>query len=377
MYAAMRRVYLLLSFSFLLGLAGCGTTTPFQSSDPGSPIPKIVGFDDEKYFIDERGYRFFPWGLNYTYTAEIGLIDDDLYSEEAWWIIDSDFAEMKALSANVVRVHLQYHRFMLDPSTPDMDAFAAIDRLVEIAERHSIYLLVTGLGAYRKSDSPEWYDSLSTSERWDTQALFWQTLARQVGHSGAIFAYDLMNEPTVAVCATAKDTCEWVVGEPLGGFHFVQNITLDHPSPYRATMAQWEKKLRTAIRREDKVTLTTVGHLGLGPIEGFDGGVDFLSIHVYPKHKELLRSINKVKGSKSDRPLLISEYFNLYAGIDDLGYVLDGIEGDYQGVIGHYQGQTTAELSQSYDAVDMVWRAFLEFFVERNPNIQTGQAEQP
>lgn len=368
MSSSSTRLYTLLPLFFILGLAGCGTTTPFQSSDPGQPIPKIVGIDDSKYFVDEHGHRFFPWGLNYTNPTGIGLIDDDLYSEETWWIIDQDFAEMKALSANVVRVHLQYHRFMLDAQTPDMQAFAALDRLTDVAERHSIYLLITGLGAFRKSDSPAWYDNLPTDQRWETQALFWQTLARQVGHSGAVFAYDLMNEPVVSACPPEPEVCEWQLEKSMEGLHFAQNITLDRSAPYEETMSQWTNKLHEAVRTEDKVTLTTVGHIGLRPLSGLNDNLDFQSIHIYPKKHELFRSINKVKAEQSDRPLLISEYFNLKTGVDDLVTVLDAIEGDYQGLIGHYKGKTKAEHFQSQEVGDHIWGVFLKFFVEQNPN---------
>ena len=190
----MRRLIQLAVVALAISLAGCASAPRWQGDDPEAPLAKIVGYDEDKYFIDAHGRRFFPWGFNYTHPYGVGLIDDDLYSEEAWWIIDQDFAEMKSYTANVARVHLQYHRFMLDPYTPDPHAFAALDRLVHIAEKHRVYLLITGLGAFRKSDSPLWYDQLPTGERWQTQALFWQTLAAQVGHSDALFAYDLMNE---------------------------------------------------------------------------------------------------------------------------------------------------------------------------------------
>ena len=66
-------------------------------TDPDTPsrsLTKIVGTDQDGFFQDEAGNRFFPWGLNYVSTPAIGLIDDNIHSDAAWQTIESDFAEM-------------------------------------------------------------------------------------------------------------------------------------------------------------------------------------------------------------------------------------------------------------------------------------------
>jgi len=360
-----------LIFSMLLlvtALAGCKGVVPSPSQPHGPALQKIVGFDEQRFFVDSSGQRFFPWGFNYLGTQEMQLIDDNLHSEHVWQVIAQDFAEMKSYSANTVRIHLQYHRFMLEPQTPDPRAFAALKRLVDIAEKEQLYLVLTGLGAYRKADSPHWYDELDMHQRWQTQALFWKTLARSVGHSSAVFAYDLMNEPVVSVCNESELTCSWQVGEALGTYHFVQNISVDPALPYRETMQDWILGLRRAIHEEDKNTFITVGHLGLVPLNQFENEVDFVSAHIYPRRYKLRNSVGYVNMAKLDRPLVISEIYNMYCDVNQLGLFLDAIDGRYQGLLGHYNGKTIEELQASGELVDKIRLSFLRFFIARNPN---------
>ena len=104
------------------------------------------------------------------------------------------------------------------------------------------------------------------------------------------------------------------------------------------------------------------------PFNSFKDNLDFLSIHVYPVEGDLEQAIGEVRAAVSDRPLVISEYFNMLSGPKDIGYVLNAIDGDYQGLVGHYNGRTKEELFETGDAVDRVWGKFLEFFVANNPN---------
>ena len=130
---------------------------------------------------------------------------------------------MKALGANVVRIHLQVGKFMQQPDTPNSGSLDTLARLVKLAERLSLYLDVTGLACYHKADVPAWYDAPSEEARWEVQARFWEAVAARCAGSPAIFCYDLMNEPILP--GQTKET-EWLAGE-FGGSYFVQRITLD------------------------------------------------------------------------------------------------------------------------------------------------------
>lgn len=354
---------------FLLAmlLASCAISLPPAGQLVADSQHKIVGWNEQNYFVDGRGKTFFPWGFNYTNPQHIGLIDDRLYAEENWQEIAQDFAEMKAYSANTVRVHLQYHRFMLDPHTPDAPAFKALHRLVDIAEANGLYLIVTGLGAFEKPKSPDWYDELSTAERWRTQSLFWATLASEVGHRSAIFAYDLMNEPVVSVCPPEPTPCSWQVGEPMGGYYFVQNISKDEDLQFARTMSAWIAQLTAAIRREDQTTLTTTGLLFNTPLTFFEEDLDFISAHVYPQCEQLQDAVKYLSAAGKRRPLVVSETFNIACSIDELKEVFAAVAGQLHGIIGHYDGQTPEELKASDHVADQLRLKFLEYFIANTP----------
>ncbi len=137
--------------------------------------------------------------------------------------VEADFAEIKALGANVVRVHLQVAKFMSSPTEANAEALKKLGELTQLAERCGLYLDITGLGCYHKADVPPWYDALDEAARWDVQAVFWRAVAETCRLSPAVFSFDLMNEP---ILPAAKAESEWLTGE-LAGKHFVQRITLD------------------------------------------------------------------------------------------------------------------------------------------------------
>src|SRR3954452_3343401 len=77
---------------------------------------------------------------------------------------------MKGLGANVVRVHLQFGKFMDGPAEPNPRSLERLAKLVALAEETGLYLDLTGLGSYRKADVPAWYDALDEPARWAVQA---------------------------------------------------------------------------------------------------------------------------------------------------------------------------------------------------------------
>ncbi len=349
----------------------CNNDDSAQGSNPdivGESLSKITEIGADKSFRNAKGEQFFPWGFNYTNVEKIGLIEDKWDQESTWAVIEEDFSEMKNYKANVVRIHLQYHQFMLDATTPNLIALERLQRLVKIAEDTRLYLDITGLAAYRKSDSPEWYSSLSDSERWATHALFWKNIAATVGESKAVFAYNLMNEPVVAVGCDGVVPCDWLPGESFGEFHFVQNIARNPELTFSVAIKDWISVLSNAIRSEDAHTMITVGFLGLGPVTRFEEDLDYLSIHIYPKSGALQESVDKVINNQSGAPLVIEETANLYCSIEELESFLTQIDGNYEGLMGHYFGKTLEEMQNSDTVSDALRRNFMNFFIANNPN---------
>lgn len=89
-------------------------------------------------------------------------------------MIVEDFQEMKDLGATVVRIHLQFGKFMDSPDKPNQHSLQQLARLVALAEEVGLYLDLTGLGCYHKQDVPPWYDKLEEQDRWAAQAAFWE-----------------------------------------------------------------------------------------------------------------------------------------------------------------------------------------------------------
>src|SRR6185436_780403 len=145
--------------------------------------------------------------------------------ESEWQTVVEDFREMKSLGANVVRVHLQVGKFMDAPDRPNENSLARLEKLCDLAQEVGLRLDLTGLGCYRKSDVPAWYDALDEDGRWAAQAFFWKVVAGACASSPAVLCYDLMNEPVVP--GGRRERGDWL-GPPFAGLYcYVQFVTLD------------------------------------------------------------------------------------------------------------------------------------------------------
>src|SRR4051812_18617465 len=95
-----------------IACAGCGKAPAPPESAIAIPPPKPPALewlrvsDDKTHFVGSTsGKRFVVWGFNYDRDDDGRLLED--YWEKEWGTVVEDFQEMKALGANVVRVHLQ------------------------------------------------------------------------------------------------------------------------------------------------------------------------------------------------------------------------------------------------------------------------------
>src|SRR5687767_9957274 len=94
---------------------------------PASPPAPASAPDFIKIAPDNAGFvrassspeKFVPWGLNYDRDHKLRLLED--YWDKDWSTVEEDFREMKDLGANVVRVHLQFGKFMNSPSEPNTE----------------------------------------------------------------------------------------------------------------------------------------------------------------------------------------------------------------------------------------------------------------
>jgi len=325
-----------------------------------------VSQDGRGFVLADSGEPFRVWGVNYDHDGQGRLLED--YWTDEWPTVEADFAEIKALGANVVRIHLQFGRFMRSPTEPNDDALKQLARLVALAEQSGLYLDLTGLGCYHKADVPPWYDKLSEQERWQAQAAFWEAIAKTCSDSPAIFCYDLMNEPIVPGGGKRED---WL-GPAFAGKHFVQFVTLDLAGRERSVIArEWIETLVPAIRRHDERHLITVGLVDwsldrLGMTSGFvpqkvAAKLDFIAVHVYPERGQLEKARETLAGFQIGKPVVVEETFPLKCSAAELEKFI-GENGGVAGWISFYWGQTADECRAAKTLAGAITAEWLETF---------------
>jgi Cellulase (glycosyl hydrolase family 5) len=334
-----------------------------------------VAGDGRSFVLENSGKSFVPWGFNYDHdeTKEARLIED--YWDQEWDKVAADFQEMKTLGANVVRIHLQFGKFMETADRPNAKIVAQLKRLVKLAEETGLYLDLTGLACYHKKDVPPWYDALEETARWEAQAKFWEAIAATCCESPAVFCYDLINEPVVPGGPGKRD--DWL-GPDLAGKHFVQYIALETKGRERAEIArQWVERLVKAVRKSDQRHLITVGLVpwsldrpglssGFVP-EKVAAPLDFLAVHIYPHHEKIAEELDTLRGFAIGKPVIIEEMFPLHCSPEELGQFIERSKAQQlaAGWIGFYWGKTPDEYRRSGTIIDTITLSWLELFQQR------------
>src|SRR5690242_14483227 len=80
--------------------------------------PIRVSKDGTGFVRSPSGTKFTPWGFNYDHDRKGRLIED--YWDAEWDLVTTHFGQMKRLGANVVRVHLQFGKFMEAADRPNV-----------------------------------------------------------------------------------------------------------------------------------------------------------------------------------------------------------------------------------------------------------------
>jgi hypothetical protein len=346
-----------------------------QKAEAGLELIRVSA-DGRDFVYAESGKRFFAWGFNYDHDDSGRLIEN--YWHQEWSTVVEDFKEIKALGANVVRIHPQLAKFMKSAKEPDEASSKQLVRLVRLAEETGLYLDITGLGCYHKKDVPRWYDAMDEAGRWEVQAVFWEAIAKNCAASPAIFCYDLMNEPILP--GNKEKQTDWLAGE-FGGKYFVQRISLDLAGRTRKQVARmWVDKLVAAIRKHDKHHMITVGVIPWAhtfpkakPLfysKEVGENIDFVCVHFYPKKGEVQKALTALAVYDVGKPLVIEECFPLQCGIEEFDLFVDKSLDIVDGYVGFYWGKTIEEYSAPNAGIaDSIMRNWLEYFRTKGPEI--------
>src|SRR5829696_8393558 len=93
-----------------------------------------VSADRREFVYAHSKTPFHPWGVNY---GNRGRLMEDFWDTD-WQTLTDDFAEMKSLGVNVVRVHLQFGKFMSSADQPNAAALKQLGRLLALAESNRL-----------------------------------------------------------------------------------------------------------------------------------------------------------------------------------------------------------------------------------------------
>lgn len=324
-----------------------------------------VAADQQGFVLHPSGKRYVPWGHNY---ASVEILERLANDPDR---VEREFAEMKAAGTTVARIHPELPRILSSPNEVDAKGIEGIKQLLKIAEQTGIHLKITGLANYSIKDRVAWYDELPEQERWQTQAFFWEAIARACAESPAVFAYDLVNEPG----AVGKPEDGWYLGR-MGDVEFCQRLSLNPgESNGDDIFRQWTKLMVAAIRKHDPAHLITMGMLPFpGAYKAAAEQLDFVSPHLYPKTGKVGEEIELLKKFDWGKPIVIGETFPLSCGVDDQRDFLLKSRTLAHGWIGHWPDESPAELAElkktgKATIHNAIWLSWVELFKELGPQM--------
>jgi sugar phosphate isomerase/epimerase len=299
----------------LLGLSAC-TWSAFAADR----LPKVRVAPDKSGFVTADGKPFVPFGVNY-FRPGTG------WAPQLWKKFDAeatkrDFQIMRELGVNCVRVFLSYGSFMTRPDAIDAEGLAKFDKFLEMADEAGIYVHPTGPDHWEGAPGWATRDRMS-DEHMQALEKFWTQLAARYRDRSVLFAYDLLNEPSVPWTSESlqKRWNSWLQSEykspealaeawnvPKDQIHWGNEAAPD-PSNLRASRKlldyqrvresladEWTRRQTQAIKQSDPDSLVTVGCIqwavpvilpGLQHYAAFRPErqaplLDFMEIHFYP-----------------------------------------------------------------------------------------------
>jgi hypothetical protein len=298
-----------------LALGAFGARMPAR----GETLPKIRVAGNRFVTSDARPIKI--WGVNY-FRPGTG------WAPQVWKQFDpertaSDFELLRTYGVNCVRVFLTFGSFFREPQHLDEEGLHKFDKFLELAESHGIYVHPTGPDHWE--GLPPWTrrDRFADEEMLLAQERFWRLFAARYRGRTVIFAYDLLNEPTVGWDSAAmrmawnrwltkkyqsseQMSAAWGVPGETIAWGQVPPPSAEGGAPWRALAdyqdfreeiaSEWVRRQAVAIREVDPEALVTVGLIqwsvpvvlpSLRQYSGFCPSrialwLDFQEIHFYP-----------------------------------------------------------------------------------------------
>ncbi len=306
--------------AILVGTVGPAGWAAEAQAD-GNTLAKVRVAADGRTFQTADGKPFVPMGVNY-YRPGTG------WAPQLWKKFDAeatrrDFAQMRQLGINCVRVFLTFGSFFQEPDRLSPDGLAKFDQFLQIAEQAGIYVHPTGPDHWE--GVPDWVrsDRFADEKLLEAQQRFWRLLAERYRGRNVIFAYDLLNEPEIRwdnkamrakwnvylrdkYASAEKNAAAWNVPvEQISWGNQPPPEPKDNPdSPilldyqlFREQLAdQWVRRQVEAIKQADPDALVTVGLIQwsvpvvLPSVRQYAAfrpkriaqWLDFIEIHFYP-----------------------------------------------------------------------------------------------
>jgi hypothetical protein len=283
------------------------------------PLPKVLIAKDGRSFETESGKPFVPIGVSY-FRPGTG------WAPQVWKQFDAeatrkDFARMRELGINCVRVFLSYGSFYSEPGVLKREGAEKFDQFLSLADKAGIYVHPAGLDLWE--GPPDWQPfAVGDQPTLHYTEQFWKLFAARYRGRHVIFAYDLKNEPTIdwrnevmppqwnvwlekrygsieklaAAWGTTNQLQFGKIAVPRPRNARRNRELLDFQS-FRGDLAdEWTRRQVAAIKSADPAALVTVGFLqsSVPSVPWGDNGdtgfrperqaklLDFLEIHFYP-----------------------------------------------------------------------------------------------